>query len=84
MKIEAIDVRLDGRVLGVSAALEPGGITAICGPNGAGKSSLLQCLAGLLVPEEGAVTLDDANLSALHPRARAQARIARRRARIGS
>lgn len=73
MTLAARDLTLRGRLAGVSATLEPGQITAICGPNGAGKSSLLQCLAGLLSPDAGTVTLDGAGLAALHPRARAQA-----------
>ena len=60
-------------VTGLSAALEPGQITAIVGPNGAGKSSLLLGLAGLLAPSEGGVTLDGAVLAALAPRERAKA-----------
>jgi iron complex transport system ATP-binding protein len=35
------------------------GFTAIVGPNGAGKSTLLKLLAGLRVPERGAITLND-------------------------
>lgn len=73
MTLAARDLVLAGRLAGVSAALDPGRITAICGPNGAGKSSLLQCLAGLLAPDKGAVTLAGADLSALHPRERAKA-----------
>jgi len=61
-----------GVLHGVSAALQPGQITAICGPNGAGKSSLLLALAGLITPDQGAVTLDVNSLAELHPRARAQ------------
>ena len=57
---------------GVTAALQPGMVTAICGPNGAGKSTLLATLAGLLKPQGGTVTLDGAPLAALPPRARAQ------------
>jgi len=71
--LEGRDLILAGRLDGVSAALRPGEVTAICGPNGAGKSSLLQCLAGLLAPEHGNVLLDAAALSSLHPRQRAQA-----------
>jgi iron complex transport system ATP-binding protein len=71
--LEGRDLSLIGRLTDVSVALEPGQITAICGPNGAGKSSLLQCLAGLLTPDEGTVTVDGADLASLHPRARAQA-----------
>ena len=64
---------LAGRLDDVSAALQPGAITAIVGPNGAGKSSLLACLAGLLSPDSGSVMLDDAVLASLAPQARAQA-----------
>lgn len=73
MILEGTGLGLEGRLSGVSAALAPGGITAICGPNGAGKSSLLQCLAGLLAPDHGAVRLDGADLASLHPRERARA-----------
>jgi iron complex transport system ATP-binding protein len=73
MILEARNVVLAGRLDGVSAALRPGAITAICGPNGAGKSSLLQCLAGLLAPEHGDVMLGDTALATIHARTRAQA-----------
>jgi iron complex transport system ATP-binding protein len=71
--LEARDLVLAGRLSGVSARLRPGEITAICGPNGAGKSSLLQMLAGLLMPERGSVHLDDEPLADLRPRSRARA-----------
>jgi iron complex transport system ATP-binding protein len=35
----------------------PPGWTAVVGPNGAGKSTLLRCLAGLLFPSAGSITL---------------------------
>lgn len=73
MKLSADNLAFPNRLAGVSLALEPGTITAICGPNGAGKSSLLQCLAGLLAPESGAVTLGETTLASLHPRERAKA-----------
>ena len=66
------NLRLAGRLSDVSVVLVPGEITAICGPNGAGKSSLLQCLAGLISPERGGLTVDGVDLSALHPRERAK------------
>lgn len=72
MTLAAEGLVLAGRLDGVTSMLEQGAITAICGPNGAGKSSLLQCLAGLLRADAGLVTLDDANLHALHPRERAR------------
>lgn len=58
---------------GLSAALEPGKVTAICGPNGAGKSTLLGVLAGLVAPDSGMAMLDGAALSGLTPRERARA-----------
>lgn len=57
----------------LSAALEPGRITAIVGPNGAGKSSLLLGLAGLLTPAGGRAALDGKDFAHMAPRARAQA-----------
>lgn len=43
---------------GVELSLSPGRLTALVGPNGSGKSTLLRCLAGLLSPAAGSVTLD--------------------------
>ncbi len=71
--LRAEHLSLTGRLDDVSAALQPGEITAIVGPNGAGKSSLLACLAGLLEPDSGSVMLDDAALASLAPQTRAQA-----------
>ena len=58
---------------GVSMALQPGTVTAICGPNGAGKSTLLGSLAGLIAPLEGGITLEDVPLGKMPARRRAQA-----------
>jgi iron complex transport system ATP-binding protein len=55
-----------------SIAVRGGAITAIIGPNGAGKSTLLACLAGLRVPDSGAVLLGDALLAQIPPRERAR------------
>jgi fructose transport system ATP-binding protein len=38
--------------------LMPGEILAVIGDNGAGKSSLIKCLSGAVVPEEGEILLD--------------------------
>ncbi len=70
--LAARNITLAERLDGVTAALEPGCITAICGPNGAGKSTLLSVLAGLLTPNGGEVLLGDTPLAALHPRQRAK------------
>ncbi len=71
MSLEARNLRLAGRLAGVSAILAPGTITAICGPNGAGKSSLIEALAGLL-PAAGAVCVDGHSVASLAPRDRAR------------
>ena len=72
MDLSATNISLQGRLSGVSLSLGVGQVTAIVGPNGAGKSSLLACLAGLLRPDSGAVSLDGASLKELEPRARAR------------
>jgi iron complex transport system ATP-binding protein len=53
------------RVLdGVDVALAPGEVVGLIGPNGAGKSTLVRCLAGLLRPAVGTVTLEGRPLAA--------------------
>ena len=47
----------------IDLAVEPGTFVAVIGPSGAGKSTLLSLLAGLEVPDEGAVEKDGAPLS---------------------
>ena len=42
----------------VSLAVGPGTCLGVVGPNGVGKSTLLQILAGLLVPTAGDVRVD--------------------------
>lgn len=50
-------------VAGVSLSVEPGTVTSVVGPNGAGKSSLLNAVAGLIVPSSGSVALDGAEMA---------------------
>lgn len=52
-------------VSNASCAFEPGTMYAIVGPSGSGKSTLLSMLAGLDLPTEGTVALDDENLGSL-------------------
>ena len=37
------------------------GIVAIFGPSGSGKTTILNCIAGLLTPDEGAITMKGQN-----------------------
>ncbi len=63
---------------GASLEIAVGEVVALTGPSGSGKSTLLHCLAGLVLPDAGRVTLDGTPLPA-----RADARTKLRRANIG-
>ena len=45
-------------VLGGVHLLEQGGLVTVLGPNGAGKSTLLRCLATIVRPDAGVLTID--------------------------
>ena len=54
-------VKRYGHVVAVDGAdfeLLPGEILAVIGDNGAGKSSLIKCLSGATIPDEGEILLD--------------------------
>lgn len=53
-----------------SIAVKRGELVSMVGLNGAGKSVALRCLAGLLIPWQGTVTLDGADITRLTPEAR--------------
>lgn len=42
---------------GVSFSADKGSIVSVLGPSGSGKTTLLRCLAGLLTPDSGAVSV---------------------------
>ncbi|MDO2947789.1 ATP-binding cassette domain-containing protein [Aeromonas simiae] len=58
-------VALHGRLAPLSLRFECAQAVALIGPNGSGKSTLLSLLAGLLAPDEGAITLMGEPLSSL-------------------
>lgn len=68
-------VALDGVDLMVAA----GEAVAVMGPSGSGKSTLLHCMAGILVPDDGVVTLEGQRIDNLRERQRS----ALRRTRFG-
>ncbi len=65
--------RLDIPELEISA----GSRTAIVGPSGTGKTTLLNLMSGILVPEAGAIRVEDENIAALSDTARRAFRIRR-------
>ncbi len=64
---------------GADLSIRAGEIVAVMGPSGSGKSTLLHCLAGILVPEEGAVWFSGERVDAM----RETKRSALRRDRFG-
>lgn len=51
----------------VSVAIRRGTITGLIGPNGAGKTTFFNCLAGLLTPDSGTITLDGTRIEGRRP-----------------
>ncbi|MEV6363706.1 sulfate/molybdate ABC transporter ATP-binding protein [Nocardia asteroides] len=59
----SMSARIAERDLDLRLEVAPGEVLAVLGPNGAGKSSLLDVIAGLIVPDEGWVRLGDRTLT---------------------
>lgn len=49
---------------GVNLSLGEGKIVGLLGPNGSGKTTLMKCVAGLLTPDGGSITVDGKPLGA--------------------
>ncbi|MBT2235730.1 ATP-binding cassette domain-containing protein [Nonomuraea sp. NEAU-A123] len=52
---------------GASLQLRPGEVTALMGDNGAGKSTLVKTISGVVVPDEGTITLDGTPVKITNP-----------------
>jgi putative ABC transport system ATP-binding protein len=61
----------------VSLQIAAGASVALMGTSGSGKSSLLHCLAGVILPDEGAVLVDGADMTKLADRDRSRLRLER-------
>ncbi|WP_263120611.1 ABC transporter ATP-binding protein [Cellulomonas fimi] len=59
---------------GVDLDIAAGESVAVMGPSGSGKSTLLHCLAGILVPDSGAVLLEGQGVHAMNERDRSMLR----------
>ena len=59
-------------VQGVSMEIHSGEVVGLLGPNGAGKTTSFYMVAGLIVADEGSITLDDKDITLypMHQRAR--------------
>lgn len=67
LRLEAVEIEVDGWRLAADLALEAGSATAVIGPSGAGKSTLLAAIAGFLDPAAGRVLWDGRDLTPLAP-----------------
>ena len=50
-----------------SMNIDKGSITGLIGPNGAGKTTLFNTIAGVYVPDEGEIFLENQNITGLKP-----------------
>lgn len=77
--LEAIGLRKSfgqtAALRGVDLTVAAGEVLAIMGPSGSGKSTLLHCLAGVIAPDVGTVSLDGTVISALDEEHRSRLRL---------
>lgn len=60
----------------VTLEIKPGEIVTLVGPNGAGKTSLIESIAGVLIPTAGSITMDDVDITKFSKRKRARSGLA--------
>lgn len=67
LDVRGVDVRFGGVPVLTDAhlTLAAGEVVALLGPSGSGKSTLLRVIAGLVRPERGSVSIDDADVTTL-------------------
>jgi branched-chain amino acid transport system ATP-binding protein len=76
---ERISKRFDGfaALTDVDFVLGKGERVGLIGPNGSGKSTLVNCLTGILTPDDGSITFDGADITAIPAWVRAKRGLAR-------
>ena len=69
LRVQKLTRRFGGLVAidDVSFAVPAEGITAIIGPNGAGKTTLFSMISGFLLPTEGRIFFEDAEITGVAP-----------------
>jgi len=77
LKTEGLKKTYAGRavVSGVDLKVQSGQVIGLLGPNGAGKTTSFYMVVGLAIPDQGAVFLDDRNITQLPMYQRARAGI---------
>ena len=51
---------------GLDLDLSKSGITALLGPNGSGKTTLVKCILGMVLPDQGLVTIENEKVKGQH------------------
>ncbi len=70
-RLDGLVKRFAGFELGpLELTLEPGTVLALVGPNGAGKTTTLNCMAGLMLPDEGSASVFGAPVTPTRPKYR--------------
>lgn len=79
LELRNLSMTVPGRRLldGVELILSAGECVAVVGPSGAGKTSLLNCVAGLIRPDSGGVTIDGTEMTGLSAAQRSAFRLAK-------
>jgi len=79
LSVQQLGKRFGGLVVTEDVTLDimPGELHAVIGPNGAGKTTLINQISGLIACDSGRILLDDRDITALPPHARAPLGIAR-------
>ena len=79
LQVAEAEVRFGGvhTLRGVNLAVDPGAVTGLIGPNGAGKTTCFNAICGLQALNQGRITFDGTDMTALKPHKRARLGIAR-------